>query len=114
MLNSEETESEQGIKYGQLTTTEMVSQGIILFVAGADTSAIAMSHLIYYLSVNKDCQQKLYEELREVKEFSYESLSELKYLNSVINETLRLAPPGNIIPRLSVKDFELSGRFARA
>ena len=66
--------------------------------------------MVYYLAQNKDCQQRLYEELKEVNEFSYENLSQLKYLNAVIDETLRLSPPVLRFQRQSVQDFKLAGK----
>ena len=82
-------------------------------VAGYDTTSLALSHLVYYLSINKDCQQKLYEELKDVKEFSYEILNGLKYLNAVIDETLRLSPSIPRFHRYSDSDTELQGECAR-
>ena len=115
--NSEgETEdnTEEKIKpNGTLSADELTAQGILFFIAGYDTTSAALSHLVYYLAENKECQQKLYEELREVNEFTYDKLSQLKYLNGVINETLRLAPSLLRIQRDCVKDFELNGMCER-
>ena len=94
---------------GKLSIDEMIAQGILFFIAGSGTLSASLSHVIYYLSVHKDCQQRLYEELKDVKEFSYETLSQLKYLNAVIDETFRLAPPGLRNPRQCVKEFKLDG-----
>ena len=93
----------------RLSSDEMTAQAILFLIASYDTTSGALSHLIYYLSVNKVCQKRLYEELKEVNDFSIESLSQLKYLNAVLNETLRLAPPFLRIQRRNIKDFELSG-----
>ena len=94
---------------GTLTPDELTGQGIIFFIAGYDTTSAALSHLVYYLSVNKECQQRLYEELKDVNEFSYETLSQLKYLCAVIDETLRLAPSLSYIQRDCVNDIVLNG-----
>ena len=93
---------------GTLSSDEITAQGIIFLIAAFDTTSSTLSHLIYHLSQNKDCEQRLYEELKDVKDFSFENLSRLKYLNAVIEESLRLSTPSNRIQRQSVSDFQLS------
>ena len=106
----ESNDTNMKIFSGRLSSDEMTAQGIIFLIAGYDTTTAALSHVVYHLAENKDCQQILYEELKDVKEFSYEKLSQLKYLNAVIDETLRLSPPILRIMRQSVKVFELAGK----
>ena len=93
---------------GQLTPDELTAQGILFFIAGYDTTSASISHAIYYLSQNIEIQNKLYNELQTLTEFSYEKLNHLKYLNAVINETLRLSPPFSRVQRDSVQDFTLN------
>ncbi|CAG2167622.1 unnamed protein product [Oppiella nova] len=92
---------------GQLTPDELTAQGILFFIAGYDTTSAAITHAIYYLSLNKDCQQSLYDELKTCDEFTYEKLGHLKYLNAVINETLRLAPSLTRTNREALQDYKL-------
>ena len=92
---------------GTLSIDEMVAQGILFFVAGYDTTSAALTHAIYYLSLHPECQQKLYEELKTCDEFTYEKLVHLKYLNAVINETLRFAPSFLRLFRVCVEDYPL-------
>ncbi|CAG2171470.1 unnamed protein product [Oppiella nova] len=108
-----ESESkETGIKpskksVGKLSYDEMVAQGILFFIAGYDTTSASLTHAIYYLSQHPECQQRLYEELKTCDEFTYEKLVHLKYLNAVINETLRMAPPFLRVFRDCVQDYTL-------
>jgi cytochrome P450 len=90
-----------------LSPDEMTAQGMLFFIAGYDTTSAAISHAIYYLSQYKECQQKLYEELQTITDFNYETLNKLKYLNAVIKESLRLAPPLVCIDRECLKDYKL-------
>ncbi|XP_054157436.1 uncharacterized protein LOC128955785 [Oppia nitens] len=93
-----------------LSADELTAQGILFFIAGYDTTSASLSHCIYYLSTNIDCQQKLYEEIEQSisgQQFTYERLNQLKYLNAVINETLRLAPPLLAIQRDCLQDYTL-------
>ncbi|CAG2118805.1 unnamed protein product, partial [Medioppia subpectinata] len=46
-----------------LTAEELTAQGILFFIAGYDTTSASLSHVVYYLSQNKDKQQILREEL---------------------------------------------------
>ena len=111
--NSEEEspkDQNQTKSLGTLTPDELTGQGILFFVAGYDTTSAALSHLVYYLAQNKDCQQRLYEELKDINEFTYDKLGHLKYLNAVIDETLRLAPSLVRIQRQCEKELTLNGR----
>ncbi|CAG2169949.1 unnamed protein product [Oppiella nova] len=95
------------IPVGKLTTDEIVAQSTQFFLAGYDTSSAALSNAIYYLSEHKDCQQKLFDELDGCGDLSVESVLQLKYLNGVVNETLRLAPSFVQLFRTCVKDYKL-------
>jgi len=70
--------------------------------AGHDTTTIATCFTLYMISKHVDVQQKLNKEIEEVlgnDEITFKSLSEFKYLDMVIKETLRLYPPVPIISR---------------
>ncbi|CAG2113743.1 unnamed protein product, partial [Medioppia subpectinata] len=64
--------------------------------------------VVYYLSQNKDKQQILREELNALDtDFTYENLNQCQYLNAVIDETLRLAPPLSSVQRECIQDYKL-------
>ncbi|CAG2109785.1 unnamed protein product, partial [Medioppia subpectinata] len=91
-----------------LSLDEMTAQGILFFIAGYDTTSASLSHVVYYLSQNKDKQQILREELNALDtDFTYENLNQCQYLNAVIDETLRLAPPLISIQRECKQDYKL-------
>ncbi|CAG2177864.1 unnamed protein product, partial [Oppiella nova] len=92
---------------GKMTADEMAAQGIAFFFAGFDTTAAALTHAIFYLSVHPECQQILYDELKTCEDFTYETLVHLKYLNAVINETLRLTPSITRMQRECLQDYNL-------
>ncbi|CAG2120493.1 unnamed protein product, partial [Medioppia subpectinata] len=78
------------------------------FIAGYDTTSASLSHVVYYLSQNKDKQQILREELNALDtDFTYENLNQCQYLNAVIDESLRLAPPLASIQRECICDYKL-------
>ena len=90
-----------------ITMDELVAQGILFFVAGYDTTGTSISHAFYYLSKYPECQEKLLHELETLEKVDIDSLTELKYLDAVIQETLRLAPPLPRIERHCVEDHTL-------
>lgn len=72
---------------------------LVLFV-GLDTTATALANVIFYLTPHPDTASRLRSELdvAEGEGISYDvdiqvdRLVELKYLQAIINETLRLQP----------------------
>jgi cytochrome P450 len=67
----------------------------LLIVAGSDTTAAVLSFAMCELLRHPECVEKLREELDLIiiNGFNQNSLQQATYLNSVINETLRLHPP---------------------
>lgn len=69
---------------------------------------------MYELALNPDIQETLREEIKSGIELNdgkltYDLLFSLKYLDMVMNETLRKYPPAFIITRNSTKDFKIPG-----
>jgi len=95
----------------RLTEDEILAQAWIFFVAGYETTATTLSFCSYELALNQDCQQKLYEEVSSAVdqngEISYETLTKLPYLDSVISETLRIYPPAIRLEREAMTDYKL-------
>ena len=107
-LSNKDKPNKDKTKNSNLSNDELTAQGILFFIAGYDTTSAALSHALYFLAQNINCQQRLAEELKSLaEEFTYENLNQLKYLNAVINETLRMAPPLTCIQRECVKDYKL-------
>jgi len=107
--NENESESNPDLKTTNQTmnTIEMTAQSVLFFVAGYDTTGSSLAHAFYYLSKYEDVQQKLYEEISSIDDYTNESLTSLKYLNGFILETLRLSPPIQRVERVSVADYKL-------
>jgi len=109
----EETERPEDLPEGfklDLTDTLLTAQAFVFFVAGFETTASAMSFTSYFLSKNPRVQDKLRNEVREVKKknggkLTYEGLSQLNYLECCIMETLRMYPPLPQIFRKCTKDY---------
>ena len=94
-----------------MTTDERTAQVLLFFMAGSETSSTALCHIIYCLAQNKECQDRLHDELKDADQLSFDKIIELKYLNALIDESLRLYPPVIHMPRVCIKDTELRGKF---
>lgn len=80
-----------------MTIPEIESSMNVLSVGGSHNSASTMSGITNYLVRNPTCLQRLTQEVRSAhkssNELTFSSLLKLPYLNAVIEEGLRIAPP---------------------
>lgn len=92
---------------------DLIAQCLIFFVAGFETSSSLMCFASHELAVNPAVQCKLIEEIDEVKksldgrELAYDDFQHLKYMDKVINETLRKWPPAMVTDRICTKPYSL-------
>lgn len=95
------------------TDDELAAQGFFCFITAFDTAATISAFMAYELALNQQIQQKLYNEIRAVNEsldggrLTFDALSKLKYLDQVINETLRKWPPASFTTRKCSAAIEL-------
>ncbi|TVY78438.1 Cytochrome P450 monooxygenase FCK2 [Lachnellula suecica] len=75
----------------------LVGDSRLVIVAGSDTTAAALTYLFYHVAENHSHVDKLRQEMASLKQkngdFDAKELGNAKYLNGMINETLRLHPP---------------------
>lgn len=93
---------------------EMVSNSILFFIAGFDTSSTLMTYTLYELAKNPDVQDKLRAEINAVLkkhngQVTYEALQEMTYLQKCLYETMRIHPPVISLARICTKDYQLNG-----
>ncbi|KAM5541986.1 hypothetical protein V8D89_004296 [Ganoderma adspersum] len=95
----------------KLTDEEIVAQTSVLILGGMDTTSNLITRMFQLLAQHPTVQEKLRAELVEGHNgeatLDYEALNKLPYLEAVCRETLRLYPPGQVIPRRAVKDILL-------
>lgn len=86
-----------------------IDQVLSVIIAGRDTTAAAMTACFYYLARNPAVVQKLRKEIIDFQDEmpTWEQLKNMKYLNMVIKEGLRLFPPASTNSRAPVKDTVL-------
>ncbi|XP_053671495.1 cytochrome P450 4d2-like [Anopheles nili] len=86
--------------------------------AGHETVTSCMSFLLYFISRDETVQQRLYDEIVSIFGDSrdahsvrptYASLQDLKYMEQVIKETLRISPSVPMIGRTSAEDMVIDG-----
>lgn len=66
---------------------------------GHDTTAAGSSFVLCLLGIHQDVQARVYEEIKTIfgdsqRKCSFADTAEMKYLERVILETLRMYPPG--------------------
>lgn len=84
---------------------EALRPNIRVFLAGAlEATTSYASWAIAHLARNAEAQQRLYDEVRNVDDYTPEALKGLEYLACVLNETLRLTPALYFHPRLPTVD----------
>ena len=91
---------------------ELIDEILTLVVAGHETTASALNWVWYLLAQHPDAESKLHSELdnaESVAEPGLQMLEGLTYTQQVINEALRLYPPGWLITRRSIAADQLGG-----
>jgi enediyne biosynthesis protein E7 len=91
---------------------QLIDEILTLVVAGHETTASGLNWTWYLLSQHPDVEARLHAELDAVSEESAPSLAQmeqLSYTQQVINEALRLYPPGWLLSRRTVQPDVLSG-----
>ena len=103
-----------------MSTDEMVSQCILFFLAGYETSSSTMCMAAYLLALHPQAQEKLHEEIisvtaqlaterpqmaaNVVELITFEDLPRFAYLSAVVDETLRLYAPATATERQASED----------
>ncbi|EDW74198.1 uncharacterized protein Dwil_GK21516 [Drosophila willistoni] len=101
---------DEGNKEEGLSFNELAAQAFVFFLAGYETSSTTMGFALHELALNQDIQNRLRNEIDEVLaknngEFSYDSMREMKYLEKIIDETLRKHPVVGHLIRLATQRY---------
>lgn len=95
-----------------MSVKQLVDEIKVLFIAGHETTANALTFTLHLLGRNPDVQQKVFDEIVEIESQSdniVEQLQKMTYTNAVLNESMRLFPPAWITDRQNVTDDTLVG-----
>ncbi|CAK9834095.1 Cytochrome P450 9e2 [Anthophora retusa] len=96
----------------EITNMDIASQAFIFVIGGLENVSTQMCFAAYEIGVNEKVQRKLQDEIDDVLancngEVTYEALNNMKYLDGIVNEALRMYPIAMFTDRLCTKPFEL-------
>jgi cytochrome P450 len=95
-----------------LTDAQIFEELITYLLAGHETSASSLSWAWYLLSRHADVEANLHAELDRVlggRAATASDLSKLTYTRMVVDETLRLYPPGYLLSRRAIQSDVVDG-----
>ena len=95
-----------------LTDQQLRDEVITLFLAGYETTSVALSWTFEYLARQPEILEKLQAEVDAVlgeRRPEFADLPRLPYTRMVLQETLRLRPPAWQVTRTAVEDDEIDG-----
>ena len=96
----------------QMTDQQVRDEVMTMFLAGHDTTALAMTWTWYLLSQHPEVEAKLVEELQSIldgRDPTFADLPRLRYTDMVVKEAMRLYPPVWALARVANTDSEIGG-----
>lgn len=96
-----------------MSKKQLIDECLTIFIAGNETSAMAMSWCIILLNKHPEAVEKLRNEYEQVigenGAFTLENIMQLTYTMQVVKETMRLYPPAWVIGRRAKTDDIIDG-----
>jgi cytochrome P450 len=95
-----------------MTDTQVRDEAMTLFLAGHETTALALTYSLYLLATHPECQARLAGELDRVlggRTPVLGDLESLRYTDAVVLESMRLYPPAWALARQALTDVEIGG-----
>lgn len=84
---------------------EVLRSNLKVFLAGAlEATTSYATWAIAHLARNEQAQERVYSEVREIDDYTPESLESARYFGQVLDETLRLTPSLYFLPRRATAD----------
>nr|QDK54778.1 cytochrome P450 family 3 subfamily A [Mugil incilis] len=113
MMDSQKNNDASGVWEKGLNDHEILSQAMIFIFAGYETSSSTLCFLSYNLATNPEVMKKLQEEIDAAfpnkGPVDYQTLMQMEYLDSVVNESLRLYPIAARLERVAKATVEIGG-----
>ncbi len=98
----------------RMSDRQVRDEVVTLFIAGTETSAVALSWALYLLASHPEEKERVYDEAQHIESNGIPTgnpITDLPHTNRVVQETMRLYPPAWIIGREAREDDELDGYF---
>ncbi|CAJ0587463.1 unnamed protein product, partial [Mesorhabditis spiculigera] len=97
-----------------MTEKEILGSVLLFLFAGFDTTANSLGYVTHHLARHRDVQQRLREDIQDTvvegEDLTFEHLAEMKYLDCVVKESLRLHPTATkVSARIAERETELAG-----
>jgi len=95
-----------------MSRQQLIDEVQILFAAGFETTANALSFTSYLIAKHPRVQEKLYEEVLQInfeEENLMQAMGKLSYTKQCIEEAMRMYPPAYIIDRVSLNEEVIDG-----
>jgi cytochrome P450 len=96
----------------RMTDQQVRDETMTLFLAGHETTAVALSWTWYLLAQNRAVEERLVGELAHVlggRLPTVADLPRLRYTEMVVSESMRLYPPAFMLTRRVVESFDIDG-----
>lgn len=97
-----------------LAFSEVCGQIATFLLAGHDTTAQALTWALHLLALHPEIQEQLYQHISQVlgdRLPAYDDIPDLKRVEWVVHEALRLYPPIWVMGRIAKQDLSLNGQF---
>ena len=99
------------VRKRNLSYDDVIATALLMLSAGYETTGTTLSFILYDLAVNPNCQETLFEEIKDagndVNEIPYETLQTLPYLDAVIYESMRRHTIIPLLERMCTKDYKV-------
>jgi cytochrome P450 len=96
---------------------DLRDQVLTVFLAGYETTAIALTWTMYWISQQPEVERRLHSEIDNVlgdRPPTYDDLPKLNYTEMVLAESMRLYPPAWAMGREAVNDFQIGPYYLPA
>lgn len=99
-----------------MTDKQLRDECLTIFLAGQETTALALSWTWYLLGLNPDATDRVYAEVDSVLGGRAPTMDDVPHLHEVervLLESMRLYPPAYLVGREAAMDLELAGYHCR-
>lgn len=100
----------------RMSDQQLRDECLTLFLAGHETTAVALSWTFYLLSQHPEVEARLHEELDRVlagRDATVDDVARLPYTRQVLTESMRIYPPAYAVGRMAIEDNDLCGHKVR-